>query len=316
MSTPTTRALDLLALLQARDELPGPELAQRLAVDPRTLRRHVARLQAMGVPVEALRGRHGGYRLKPGYRLPPMMFDDDEAVALQLGLLSARHLGLVASDAALASAQAKLDRVMPERLRRPLRGAREAVALDLSTTPTPVVGAWLLALGDAAHAHQGLQLRYRAAAGNTTDRPFDCYGLAWRGGQWYAVGHCHLRGALRSFRLDRIEALAPLPTRFTPPPSFDAVAHLAFSLASLPRARAVRVRLKTDLASARAALFDAIGVLEPAGRHVVLHGQADDLAWYARQLARLPFDFEVEAPPALRQALRRQAARLLRLAGG
>ena len=130
------------------------------------------------------------------------------------------------------------------------------------------------------------------------------------------VGVCHLRQGLRSFRLDRVEAVQPLELHFERPADFDALAHVTASIATLPRAFAVQVLLRTDLARARREVFPALGVLEPTAQGVRLSGQTEDLPWFARELARLPFDFEVLAPPALREALEACAQRLLTLARG
>lgn len=315
MNSPTTRVLAVLELLQSHDALSGQALAQRLEVDGRTLRRYISKLQELGIPVVSERGRYGAYRLTPGSKLPPMMFTDAEAVALSVGLLFAKQLGLAATGSGAQSAQAKLERVMPKGLSAKLRAVGETVQLDLSHAGAAIPSEALLEMSAAAHGRHRVRLQYASASDETSEREFDCYGLAWRGGSWYGVGYCHLRRDLRSFRLDRIKSITPLKTAFTPPANFDAVRHLALGLASLPRAHAICVRLKTDLATARAELFEAIGMFYPDGDAVMLCSQADDLAWYARQLARLSFDFEVIEPVELRQALRDCAMRLSRLAG-
>jgi len=315
MDSPTTRVLALLELLQSIDELSGPELARRLEVDGRTLRRYVTKLQGLGIPVESDRGRHGVYRLKPGFKLPPLMFTDDEALAVSMGLLFAAGLGLDGSLAGARSAQTKLERVMPKGLGARLRTLSETMQLDLSKPAAAIPGETLLALSTAAHTRRRVWMRYHAASGEVTERELDCYGLAWRGGRWYAVGHCHLRNGLRSFRLDRIHSVVARQASFATPIDFDAVRHLALGLATIPRAHAITVLLKTDLASARRALFDAIGLFVPSsGNRVMLYSQADDLHWYARQLAGLPFDFQVMEPAPLRQAIRDVAMRLRKLA--
>ena len=314
MPSPTTRVLAVLELLQARGALSGPELAQRIGVDERTLRRYIRKLEDLGIPVVAERGRYGAYRLMPGFKLPPMVFTDDEALALAVGLLAARGLGLAEAAPATESARAKLERVMPAPLQRRTRALGETIQLDLARPGTPTDHQALLTLSAAAHARQSVHMDYRSAQGEATARVFDPYGLAWRGGRWYAVGHCHLRGGLRSFRLDRIEGLELLPASFGMPEDFDAVRHLALGLASLPRAMGVRVLLKTDLATARQELFEAIGLFQPHPDGVLLHSQVDDLGWYARQLARLSCDFTVLEPPALRDAVRDCARTLLRRA--
>lgn len=316
MTSPTTRVLSVLELLQARGAMSGTELAQRLEVDGRTLRRYIRKLEDLGIPVVAERGRYGAYRLMPGFKLPPMVFTDDEALALSVGLLAARRLGLAEAAPAVESARAKLERVMPEPLQRRTRALGDTVQLDLAHPDAPADNRALFTLSAAAHARQRVQLAYRTPQGESTERAFDTYGLAWRGGRWYAVGHCHLRGGLRSFRLDRMLSVQPLPASFGVPEDFDAVRHLALGVASLPRAFSVQVRLHTDLVTAREELFDAIGLFAPQqGGGVLLHSQVDDLGWYARQLARLSFDFEVLHPPALRDALVECAQALLRKAG-
>lgn len=311
MDHPTTRVLAVLELLQSQGQLSGAEIARRIGVDGRTVRRYVALLEELGIPVASERGRFGGYRLVAGYKLPPMMFTDDEALALSLGLLAARGLGLAGTAPAVASAQAKLERVMPAGLKRRVRAVDETVALDFSRTASvPGDNAALATLSAAAMARQRVHLRYASAQGETSERDFDPYGLAWRGGRWYAVGHCHLRRDLRSFRLDRIVDVRPQPASFGKPEHFDALAYLSRSIATLPRTHAVEVLLETDLATAKRELFDAAGVFEPNADGTVLFAQADDLDWFARELARLPFGFRIRQPAALYAAVRAHAARL------
>jgi predicted DNA-binding transcriptional regulator YafY len=315
MSRPTLRVLAVLELLQSQGHISGPELARRVGVDGRTLRRYIAMLEELGIPIVAERGRFGGYALVPGFKLPPLVFTNDEALALSVGLLAARSLGLADAAPAVAGAQAKLQRVMPHALKRRLRAIDETVALDLSRrNAAPEDNAALVTLSTAAQARQRVHLRYRSGEQQDTARDFDPYGLVWRGGRWYAVGHCHLRRDVRSFRLDRVIDVRTLSASFGRPENFDALEHLARSVAMLPRAHAIEVLLHTDLDRARRETFDAIGVFTPESDAVRLSAQADDLDWFARELSRLSFDFSVLAPPALRAAVRRQSARLQRLA--
>ena len=315
MTRPTQRVLAVLELLQSRGRVAGPELARRVGVDDRTLRRYIAMLEDLGIPIVAERGRYGGYALVAGFKLPPLVFTNDEALALSVGLLAARSLGLADAAPAVAGAQAKLQRVMPQALRRRLRAIDETVALDLTgRNVAPEDNAALVTLSAAAQQRQRVHLRYRSREDQYTARNFDPYGLVWHGGRWYAVGHCHLRRDVRSFRLDRIIEVRALPASFGRPEEFDALAHLARSVAMLPRAHAIEVLLHTDLDRARRETFDAIGVFAPEGGGVRLSAQADDLDWFARELARLPFDFTVLAPATLRRAVRHQAVRLRRLA--
>jgi predicted DNA-binding transcriptional regulator YafY len=313
MSRSTTRVLTVLELLQTHGRMSGSQLAERLEVDRRTVRRYIAMLEELGIPITAERGRDGAYLLVTGFKLPPMMFTDDEALALSVGLLAARGLGLAEAAPAVASAQAKLERVMPAKLQRRVRAVDETVTLDLArpTAAAAADNAALAALSSAAQRQQRVSLHYASAQRVESARELDPYGLAYRGGRWYVVGHCHLRGGLRSFRLDRVSSVRLLELHFERPAGFDALAHLTFSLATLPRAYATEVLLHTDLATARRQLHASFGTLEPLGDGVLLRGQTEELPWFARELSRLPFPFEVRGPPALREALEAHAQRLL-----
>jgi len=314
MERPTTRVLAVLELLQTHGSLSGPELARRIGVDGRTLRRYISMLEELGIPITAERGRHGGYALVAGFKLPPMMFTDDEALALSLGLLAARGLGLAGAAPAVASAQAKLERVMPSTLKKRVRAIDESVSLDLARgsagNSVASDNTALTMLSAAAQARQRVHLIYRDGQGQASERDFDPYGLAWRGGRWYVVGFCHLRQDERSFRLDRVEEARPLEVSFARPEKFDAIGHLSRSIATLPRTFAIEVWLEADLAAARREMFETVGVFEPEGEGTVLFAQADDLDWFARELARLPFAFQIRHPVALRSALLAHAQRL------
>jgi predicted DNA-binding transcriptional regulator YafY len=214
----------------------------------------------------------------------------------------------------VARAQAKLERVMPAALMRRVRAVDETVALDL-TPPVPARDNVALAvLSAAAQARQRVRMTYRAASRQETEREFDPYAVAWRGGCWYAVGVCQLRGGLRSFRIDRVLTATPLAQHFTRPRDFDVLGYLALNIATLPRAHAVEVLLKTELAAARALVPQALGVLERVPDGVLLLAQADDLDWFARWLAGLSCDFAIRRPAALKTALAACARRLARLA--
>lgn len=314
MATPTTRILALLELLQTHGLMSGPDLARQLEVDPRTLRRYIRTLESLGVPVQPERGRDGGYRLMQGYKLPPMMFTNDEALALALGLVASRDLGLAAAAPAGASALSKLERVMPDVLRQRIRAIGETVTLDIAraTASGSASSAEMLATLSAAARHQQrVRIDYVSPQQAPTTRDIDPYGLAYLGGRWYVVGHCQLRQDTRSFRLDRIQAVHPLPASFGRPAGFDAMAYMTAAITRLPRAHSVKALLHTDLATARAAIFTTLGLLEAVDGGTLLHSQVDDLEWMARELARLPFGFAIQEPPALRDALARHAAALL-----
>lgn len=316
MYHPTTRVLALLELLQTHGRLSGAELAARLGVDRRTLRRYVGKLEDIGVPITAERGRAGGYALMPGFKLPPMMFTEDEALSLSLGLLAARGLGLAEAAPAVASAQAKLERIMPDPIKRRVRAIGDTVSLSAAHATAPADNRALAALTGAAQAQHSVLLGYRNGRDEASLRRFDPYGVAFRHGRWYAVGMCRLREDIRIFRLDRVASVEALPQTFARPPGFDPMAHLVRAVATLPRAFAIEVLLKTDLASARAHLFAEAGVFEATPDGVVIHNQSDELDWFARQLAGMPFEFEIRSPPQLRAAVGECVRRLQRCAAG
>ncbi len=316
MAHPTLRVLAVLELLQTHARMSGAELARRLEVDGRTLRRYISALEEMGIPITSERGRHGAYMLVAGFKLPPMMFNPDEALAISVGLLAARSLGLAEAGSAVASAQAKLERVMPANLKHRVRAVDETVTLDLTRAAPPEDNRALAVLSSAAQVERSVHMRYRSSKGEGSERDFDPYGLLYRNGCWYAGGYCHLRKGLRSFRLDRVEDVTILERGFKRPQDFDAGKHLDFSIATLPRAIAVEVLLETDLKTAMLELGQHIGLFEPHPEGVLFKTSTDGIDWMARQLARVSFGFRIRKPAQLRQALKAQAERLRKLSAG
>ncbi len=310
MPKPTTRVLAVLELLQSQGLVSGTELARRIEVDARTLRRYISALEEMGIPITTEQGRYGGYRLVPGYKLPPMMFSEEEAQALSLGLIAARGLGLADAAPAIESVQAKLDRVLPSAPRKTIAALRESVALQTGNARTNADARLLRILSESAGTRRTATLRYRAADGALTSRDFDVYGNVFRSGRWYVVGHCHLRQGLRTLRLDRV-AHAELRGRpFVRPEGFEPMEYLSRALASVPRGVPTELFLYTDLERARRELFNGLGGPEALEGGVVVKGFCDELDWYARELMRLPFRFEVRAPVDLRAMLGKLAGEL------
>jgi predicted DNA-binding transcriptional regulator YafY len=312
MYHPTTRVLAVLALLQAHGRLTGAQLATRLDVNIRTMRRYITMLQDLGIPIVGERGRNGSYELAPGHKLPPMMFTNEEAVALSLGLLLASKLSMEVVRPAAESAQAKLEQVLPLDLKKQVRALVETIQLDIQGESP---GASLLALSNAAHYRHRVHLQYQSRDCELSERIIDPYGLAFWQGSWYVVGYCHLRQAMRSFRLDRIQSAETAQATFIRPADFDTLAYMNESLAMLPRQYTFQVLLRTDLTKAVREGFPMLGVLEPHTQGVLLSGTVDDLDWLAHMLARFTFDFQIIAPKMLQDALRKRAESLLRLAG-
>jgi predicted DNA-binding transcriptional regulator YafY len=311
---PTTRVLTVLELLQSRSHLSGAELAQRLEVDPRTVRRYIGTLKDLGVPVVSEPGRYGGYHLRPGFKLPPMMFTEEEALALIVGLLVSRRVGFGDAVPAVEGALAKIDRVLPDRL----RGRVQAVQGTLAFTPLRGIGpfhnsATLLSLTSAADANQQVWLRYQGAD-DQTERTIDPYGVVHHRGRWYAVGWCHLRQDVRMFRLDRVLALEPRAEGFARPPDFDCVDYVLRSLATVPWGWPIEVLLEITLDEARRRIAADLGTLEAVEDGVILRTQADELDWMARTLVQIGCGFRIRHPPALRDTVVELARELSRQA--
>jgi predicted DNA-binding transcriptional regulator YafY len=303
--TKAERVLALLEALQDRAAASGPELAERLGVDPRTLRRDVASLRALGIPVEGERGRGGSYRLRPGYRVPPLMFTAGEAAAVALGLMAARRLGLEAE-----GALAKVRRALPDRVRLPVESLEHTLGFTGSVDAAPPDGETLLALADAARRGRRVVVRYTDSAGEASEREVTPHGVVAHAGRWYVPAFDHGRGELRALRADRAAAVRVGGAGTLPPAGFDAVAYVSRMLARVPWAHEVEVVLHTDPETAAARFPPTLAELEPFGDSVLLRLRAESLDWAAGLLAGAGCPFEVRRPDDLRVALRALSDRL------
>ncbi|MGJ8688636.1 MAG: helix-turn-helix transcriptional regulator [Gammaproteobacteria bacterium] len=310
MSKPVTRVLTLLELLQTHGLLTGAQIAKRLEVDVRTVRRYIAALEELGIPVMTEQGRYGGYRLVAGFKLPPMMFTDDETLAISLGLLAANQLGLSESAPSIASVQAKLERVMPSNLKRRVRAISNSTSLVLPKAHGAENKEDLLLLAQAAHDQQRVRFHYEADNGSTGLRDVDPYGIVFRRGHWYMVGHCHLRKALRTFRLDRLNRAQGLNHSFLRPADFDTAKHLHESMQNVPRQHPVSVLLHTDMASASYYLYGLEGVMKTTQDGLLMQTSTDSLEWFARWLMQMPFEVSIQHPLALWDAVQSHFAHI------
>ncbi|MFJ5680548.1 helix-turn-helix transcriptional regulator [Streptomyces sp. NPDC093097] len=311
MSHPLTRVLTLLELLQTHAVLTGAELAGRLGTDVRTIRRYTAHLRDLGIPVEAERGRYGGYRLARGYRMPPLVLTNDEALAVVLGLLAAERLGMGTAAPAGAGALAKIERVLPNALRDPLAAMQETLSFTAHPVPAqaPESGV-LLALAQASRAGTTVAMTYRSRHQDHTERDMDPYGVVFHTGRWYVVGHDHLRDSLRTFRIDRIASVAPRTQTFNAPDGFDAVAHLTATLAQARYRWHVEVLIHGPLDEIARRLPRSVVSLTDRDTGVLMRAQADRLDGMAHLLASLEWPFVIHQPDELRQELKDLAVRL------
>jgi predicted DNA-binding transcriptional regulator YafY len=303
--TKAGRVLALLEALQDRPSATGPELAARLGVDVRTLRRDVTALRALGIPVEGERGRGGSYRLRPGYRVPPLMFTAGEAATVALGLMAAQRLGLESE-----SALSKVRRVLPDRVRLPVESLEHTLGFTGSVDAAPPDAETLLALADAARRGRRVQVRYTDSAGVESERELSPLGVVAHAGRWYVPAHDHERGEPRALRADRVAAVRVTGAGEPAPAGFDAVAFVSRTLARVPWPHDVEVLLHTPPATAAARFPSTLVELEPEGEHTVLRLRALSLDWAAALLAGAECDFTVRRPEALRASLRALAARL------
>ncbi len=298
----------MLELLQARPGLTGVELADRLGVDERTVRRYAARLGELGVPVAAGRGRYGGYRLTPGYRLPPLMLSDAEAVAVVLGLVAGRRAGLPGD--AVESALAKVERVLPDAVRDRVRALRDVLGFTAAARDgdAPRTGV-LLALAAACEAGRRVRIAYRDRTGAATERDVDPHGIVLHGGRWYVTGHDHRSGERRTFRVDRVVSAETTGPATTTPPA-DPVAAVADALAAVPYAHDVEVLLHSDAEAVRRRVPPTVATLRPTPDGTLLNLSTNRLDGAAFLLASLGVPFTVRRPDALRDAVRAVAATL------
>ncbi|MBB5776508.1 helix-turn-helix transcriptional regulator [Nonomuraea jabiensis] len=322
MARPTHRVLTLLELLQSGGIRTMAELADRLGVDERTVRRYVDHLIDLDVPVESVRGRYGGYRLAPGYRMPPLMLSDDEALAVLLGLVAGRRSGLMtATGTASETAAAKIRRVLPERLARRLDTVLESLAF---TAPpgefaTPEI-AVLLSIADAVRHHRPISIRYTAADGRRSERTLHPYGLVAHSGRWYVTGADPEIGDDRTFRLDRIADARALPGSFEPPAGLDPAQRVLSGLAKAPYRYEVVLRIQGTVEQIRARLPAGVATVEEptsaGGADPEAEGwlrvelRAERLDWLPPVLASLDRPFVIERPDELRGLVAALADRL------
>jgi predicted DNA-binding transcriptional regulator YafY len=313
--SPTTRLLTILELLQSYKQMSGSDIARRLEVDVRTVRRYIVMLQDMGIPVEAERGPYGAYQLQRGYKLPPLMFTDAEAVALTLGLIAIREFHFPIDVAAVEGALAKTERVIPENLLHQVRGLQEAISFNVSPPPALLHNDFVAMLSSAVLQRRQVHLSYRSWPGDESERDFDPYGIVFNEGYWYTAGYCHLRRDLRTFRLDRIVALEPGERSFERPADFDVLAHVVNSVALLPGTEQVEVLMDTSIDHARQVVPPILGTVELSENGVIFRRSASQMEWTAHFLLNLDFPVHVIKPVELRDKLRQIAARARQIVG-
>jgi predicted DNA-binding transcriptional regulator YafY len=313
MSNPSARMLRLLSLLQTHRFWPGTELADRLEVSPRTVRRDVDRLRDLGYPVDASRGVAGGYQLQAGAALPPLLLDDEEAVAIAVGLRAAAAGAIAGIEETSVRALAKLVQVMPPRLRRRVDALRTYTVPAILGGPR-VDALALTVIAQACRDGERLRFAYTARDSEPARRHVEPHRLVALGRRWYLVAWDVERGDWRMFRVDRLSDPATTGGRFRHrelPDGSDAADFVRARLAQVPRRYHVEVVFRTDAATVEAALGGA-GTVEPIDdTSCRLRMNVDSLDWPAAVLGMVGADFEVVGPPELHGFVREVGTRLL-----
>ncbi|WP_055553180.1 YafY family protein [Streptomyces sp. NBRC 110028] len=314
----SARLLRLLSLLQAHREWSGADLADRLAVTPRTVRRDIDRLRELGYPVHSTPGTAGGYRLGAGAQLPPLLLDDEEAVAVAVGLRQAAG-GVEGIEETSVRALAKLEQVLPDRLRR------RVSALSSFTVPMPgaargpgVDPAVLTELASACRDAQRLRFEYRDHGGAVTRRTVEPHRLVAAQRRWYLVAWDVDRDDWRTYRADRITPTPPHGPRFTPrrPPADDLAAYVSRGVSHAVYRERATVLLRVPAERAAERISPLVGVVEPVDEHsCLLHTGAHVLDALVVHIALTGFDFEVREPAELGQHIRALRDRLDRSLG-
>jgi predicted DNA-binding transcriptional regulator YafY len=277
-----------------------------LGVSERTIRRYAVALHDLGIPVDGQPGLGGGYRLRPGVRLPPLMLSDEEAAAVVFGLVLAEQRGLGGAEGAVT----KIARVFPERLMRRVERLRTELSLSGEPDPAPASAEALLLIAEAVRRRRSLEIGYARRDGTRSTREIDPLGLVARRGRWYVPARDRGSGELRTFRADRITRATIGGPAEPPEPGFDPAAHVVEMLARLPWAWEIEVRLDGPVGEIAARVPATLAELEVEGTGTRLKMRADSLDWVAGVLAGLGADFQVIRPDELREHLERLASRL------
>jgi len=312
--TTSGRLLELLSLLQGRRDWPGSELADRLEVSRRTIRRDVERLRELGYPVESLTGPSGGYRLRAGSAMPPLLLDDEEAIAIAVGLRTAARASVAGIEEAAVRALVKLEQVLPAHLRRRV-GALGSATFTLPVGGPTVEPQHLTVIAAACRDTERLRFGYRSREGVDSRREVEPHALVNHGRRWYLVAWDRGRDAWRTFRVDRLARPASTGLRFTPRrlPAPDAAVFVEQSITAAPNRFEAVVTLHVAAEEIAGRVPAYWGSIEPIdARHCRFSAGDDDLNALGLRIAMLGVDFEVQEPTELVEQLRGLSQRLAR----
>ncbi len=311
MYDPVMRVLTVLEVLQARDFVSGTELAERLEVDLRTVQRYIVRLKDLSIPVESSRGVGGAYRLKPGFRLPPLLLTNEEAFALSLGLHSLRQLGLSAFAPATEGALAKLRRVLPEALRQSVRTVDDVVAIEPGPWVVTTSVESLIRAVSAIRGQRRIRLQYESHEGARSRRQIEPYAVMHTDGRWYLIGYCISRKAMRTFRLDRVSGLEIGAGTFRRPADFDARSYLQRSLIFFQAQYKIDVWIEMPIEDAKQIFTPWRVAIEEENGGTRLRCGRDRLEMLAAMLLSTGRRIVVHSPDEIRETFRALARHAL-----
>jgi predicted DNA-binding transcriptional regulator YafY len=307
----SVRLLRLLTLFQSRRTWSGADLSSRLEVTARTLRRDVDRLRTLGYPVHSTTGVEGGYQLGAGATLPPLLLEDDEAVAVAVALRTAASGTVSGIEEASVRALWKLEQVLPSRLRRRVMALNSFIVPLARGGPT-VDFKVLSTIASACRDEQGIGFAYRAQSGVATARTVEPHRLVHTGRRWYLVAWDLVRDDWRTFRVDRIEPKLTAGARFTPRPAPDGdfAAYVSRSVSYAPYLFQARIKLYASAEAVAERIPPTAGIIEAIDHNTCLmHTGANTLDMVAIGLTMIGFDFEIQAPPELVEHVRMLAER-------
>jgi len=313
----SARLLRLLSLFQAQRYWSGADLAERLEVTSRTLRRDVDRLRSLGYPVNSTTGTAGGYQLGAGATLPPLLLDDDEAVAVAVGLRTAASGTVTGIEEASVRALAKLQQLLPSRLRRRVSALNSFIVPLANSGPT-VDAETLSVIAGACRDYEMLRFSYHSRDGASSSRQVEPHRLVHTGRRWYLAAWDLDRENWRTFRIDRIQAKISKGHRFTPrdPPDGDFAAYVSKSVAYSPNQLQAKILFHASVEAASERVPPAAGIFEAIDEQsCILHTAASSLDALSVHLALVGFEFEVREPPELIERIRWLAQRFSRAAG-
>lgn len=313
MYHPTSRVLTVLELLQSRPSITGPELAERLEMDVRTVRRYIMHLQDVGIPVEGNIGRHGGYRLRPGFKLPPLMFTEEEATAIMFGLLGTPWLEIGQSPAAIEGALAKVSRVLPKSARERLDAISSHVFFFSPEQGNRPDASLVISLSEAIQAQQRIEMDYRSHRDEYTHRKVEPYDIVGWNGRWYLVGFCCLRQDYRTFRLDSIQQPQVLTETFERVQDFDCQEYMLKSYGKTGGPH-IEIEFHAPLYTVQQKIPASYGAFTATETGVRFESQYEDIHGMACYLMTLNLPFVIHNPPELREALLRLGEEMVRIA--